>query len=44
MKIDFTKEEMDIIRHAVDEYEERYYESTSQEYQRIINRLIDRIR
>ena len=44
MKIDFTEEEMDIIRKAVNEYEENYYGSERQEWQRIINRLIDRIR
>ena len=44
MKIDFSDEEMDIIRKAVEEFEENYYMSKGQDWQQTINRLMDRIR
>ena len=38
-----TEEEMDIIRNAVIEYEERYYMSEGQKWQKIINSLIEKL-
>ena len=38
-----TEEEMDIIRNAVIEYEERYYETEGQKWQKIINSLIEKL-
>ena len=43
MKYEFTKEEIDIIKNAVDEYEEECWFSESQKWQKIINALIDKL-
>jgi hypothetical protein len=40
--MEINKEEKEIILKALVEYEERYYMSENQKWQKIINKLIDR--
>ena len=43
MKIEFNDEEIEILNKSIKEYEENHWENEGMDWQRTINRLIDKV-
>lgn len=41
--MEFTKKELEIVKQAVDEYEEKHWESEDNNWQKIINKLMEKL-